>query len=90
MDDPLPRGEFVCAEEPRTAVFHRHQRNTVDRRLEAEPEEVCLPLSEELIDVNVVMDHVAGPRKLAVENHRGVEEAVDGLPFGDEVDAEVA
>ena len=45
---PLPGRQLLGREEPRAAVAHRHQRLAVDGRLELEPEQVRVPLAEEL------------------------------------------
>ncbi len=49
-----------------------------------------LALTEEVIDVDVIPDDVAGAGQAPVEGHDRVEQAVDGMPLGDEVDPEVA
>ena len=87
---PWPAASASAVKKPGAAVAHRQQRLAVDRRLEPEPEQVRLALAEEVVDVDVVADDLAGAGQPAVEGHDGVEQPVDGQPPGLEVDAEVA
>ena len=68
---------------------HGHQGAAVDGRLEPEPEQPRVALAEELVDGDVIADHLADHGKLVVEGHHRVEEPVDGQPSGLEVDAQV-
>ena len=78
------------AEEARAAIAHRQQRLARYRAFEVEAEEIGVALAEEGIDLDVVVDDFARPRQAAMKRDDGIEQAIDGLALGDEIDTEVA
>ena len=90
VDDAPAGGELVGREEPGAAVAHGQERRAADRGLEAKAEEPRVPLAEEAVDADVVLDPLADAGQLAVERHDGVEQPINGKAARLEVDAEEA
>ena len=86
LDDPLASRQFGLSEKAGTAFAHRQQRLAIDGRIELEPEEVRVPLSEEVQHTDVVVDCLASLRQLVMKGDDRIEQPVTRKALRLEVD----
>src|SRR5262249_32081666 len=87
--DAFPRCQFASGEKAGAAVTHREERLAAHCPLEAEAEEIGCILPEKAVDANVVVDRFAGPGKPPMECHHRIQQSINRLPPGFEVNAEI-
>ena len=89
MDNPFARSQLLFGKEACATVLHRQQRLAVHGAFKVETEEVGLVLAEEMVDLDIVTDHITNNRQTTMESHHGIEQTIDGLTLADEVDPQV-
>ena len=88
-DNTLAGVQFLLTEEPGAAVAHGQKRPAIHSGLEVEAKQPGIPLTEEPLDVDVVMDCFARSGQAAVKGDHGVEQPVDRKSSGNKVDTEI-
>ena len=90
LNDSLSGGQFGCGEETGAPLSHRQQQFAVDGGVEVESEETGTALEEKLIDRDVVHNRFSGLGHRPVKRDDGIEQAIDGQPFGERIDPEIS
>src|SRR5690606_37439845 len=67
----LAGGKVAFCEEARATVSHGHQRLAIHGGVEPELEEPRVAVAEEMVNVNIVSDHLARDRRMIKERHLG-------------------
>ena len=90
MHNPTPRCQRRLREKSGAAISHGQQRLTVDARFKIKLEQPGVTLPEEMVDANVVADHLARARQAAMKTDLGVEQAVHRTALRLKIDTEKA
>src|SRR5262249_61931897 len=87
---PSSGRKLLAREEARAAILHGEQRLAVNCSFKTKSEQMCIALTEEMVDANIVTDGFTGLWQPAVESNARIEQPVDRQAARNEIDSQVS